>query len=1199
MSGDYTRNTFKPEKQYSSVRQQQGRVHLDADWNEAADIATHGERTALGDVIGPTGMPEDAPGFGLAPIASGGAADLAIGPGRAWVGGLKVENLAAEPTTLTKLSGSGAGTVWEVSHGPRLAEGAWVGPAADPLSDPVQVTEVLPPEDGDGGRQRLKLAKGIGGGTKVVAAISSYGAQPHAPAPPSTLAAGRFLAYLDVWEREITALEDLGIRELALGGPDTALRTQVTWKVELLPLEPLIAAGDVGDPPVCTSFGPGWTPDGAIDRVRLAARTDPAEADPDPCVLPSAGGYRSLENHLYRVEVHRGGIAGQETILVKWSRDNAIHRTRLLGVADGSLVVEDTGKDDATGFKPGQWVEVLDERRTLRGEPGFFVELGEIVDTRIGIATVLDPVSQQPLVSNGEPDAAVLPSTGTVTRWEGGAPVEAKPGEWLPLESGVEVQLGAGLAHTGDHWLLPARSLTASLEWPADPASGEPGFEPPLGVVHGYCPLAVVERAPDGSFSVLDDCRPIFSPLTRQTALFLLGGDGQEAMPDLVGSGQGTHAPLDSPLRVGVARGRVPVAGRLVRFRVTDPNLRGRLSPGPASAPADVVRDTPLEVVVRTGGDGVAEAAFALDRRRHAHHVLAELLDASDPDQAERAHLPVHFTAFTSVAAEVAYDPDGCPYQSAKEVDPKPARTVQEALDRLCPRLELSPLGGDGQTLCAGKPAPAPLTVGLHWGRQPVAGVRVAFKVAAGDATVDPAESVTDAAGTVSTTLTAGQNTADNGGVVSVHAIPIDPPVPSSPDHLELTARFVNASCVYVGPEVCPDGQQAAGSNTVSALIHHLCTTGGRDPGIHVTGVFHLTQASEVKPLALDQVLTPEVLSLGLLFELDAAIDPAAVESTVQGLKSQPVGELILDLPYPIDGQSIARWWRNDFQPPRALFGFVPTRLDGFFTVAADRAGNDGHALRWTPAKNTDGLLKTRFATALEEMGLQNLTLEARAVLHGSRIWSAKDPTHLLDGELAANPDQPGRLVFPSGDGRRGGDLVLPFFVGRPEVVAPPVGPRDFLGLFAVTDAPFINALGASALNDLARAFDLALDRPALAAADLVPPDVAFDRTRAPDLAGARLSIRNVTLPQQPLRVLAHSGDRRLLTLLRRDLGNATQIQIEPVLTTAQDPASGIVERLRRVDPGVDAVLADAPTFTAIQADPVVQAKVGRRLVKI
>ena len=37
--GDFTRTTFDPTHHYSGVRMQQGRVQLDADWNEQLDIA--------------------------------------------------------------------------------------------------------------------------------------------------------------------------------------------------------------------------------------------------------------------------------------------------------------------------------------------------------------------------------------------------------------------------------------------------------------------------------------------------------------------------------------------------------------------------------------------------------------------------------------------------------------------------------------------------------------------------------------------------------------------------------------------------------------------------------------------------------------------------------------------------------------------------------------------------------------------------------------------------------------------------------------------------------------------------------------------------------------------------------------------------------------------------------------------------------
>src|SRR5258708_19460881 len=63
MKGDFTRFTFRPEKHYRSVRVQQGRVQLDADWNEQADIATHRDDVAASDLIARQGPPCHAAGF--------------------------------------------------------------------------------------------------------------------------------------------------------------------------------------------------------------------------------------------------------------------------------------------------------------------------------------------------------------------------------------------------------------------------------------------------------------------------------------------------------------------------------------------------------------------------------------------------------------------------------------------------------------------------------------------------------------------------------------------------------------------------------------------------------------------------------------------------------------------------------------------------------------------------------------------------------------------------------------------------------------------------------------------------------------------------------------------------------------------------------------------------------------------------------
>ncbi|MGV3723119.1 MAG: DUF6519 domain-containing protein, partial [Actinomycetota bacterium] len=89
MQGDFSRDTFRPERGYSSVRLQQGRVSVDADWNEQADIQAYLERTALTDVIGASGTPEPG-GFSLTVAGDG---SLVVGAGRYYLQGILAENI--------------------------------------------------------------------------------------------------------------------------------------------------------------------------------------------------------------------------------------------------------------------------------------------------------------------------------------------------------------------------------------------------------------------------------------------------------------------------------------------------------------------------------------------------------------------------------------------------------------------------------------------------------------------------------------------------------------------------------------------------------------------------------------------------------------------------------------------------------------------------------------------------------------------------------------------------------------------------------------------------------------------------------------------------------------------------------------------------------------------------------------------------
>jgi len=65
MTGDFSRRSFDPAKGYTKVYLQQGRVQLDADWNDQTDINAHRMRILQRDLLGLEGAPLEHAGFSL------------------------------------------------------------------------------------------------------------------------------------------------------------------------------------------------------------------------------------------------------------------------------------------------------------------------------------------------------------------------------------------------------------------------------------------------------------------------------------------------------------------------------------------------------------------------------------------------------------------------------------------------------------------------------------------------------------------------------------------------------------------------------------------------------------------------------------------------------------------------------------------------------------------------------------------------------------------------------------------------------------------------------------------------------------------------------------------------------------------------------------------------------------------------------
>jgi hypothetical protein len=91
--------------------------------------------------------------------------------------------------------------------------------------------------------------------------------------------------------------------------------------------------------------------------------------------------------------------------------------------------------------------------------------------------------------------------------------IHAREKEWQNLEHGIQVRFSAdGQYQVGDYWLIPSRTLSDSIEWPVD-EKGNPQEQPPHGIYHHYCPLALLHLHGDGTWKVAKDLRQLYDAL--------------------------------------------------------------------------------------------------------------------------------------------------------------------------------------------------------------------------------------------------------------------------------------------------------------------------------------------------------------------------------------------------------------------------------------------------------------------------------------------------------------------------------------------------------------------------------------------------------------------------------------------------------------------------------------------------------------
>ena len=432
MQGDFTRNTFDKNKHLLRVLMQQGRVQLDADWNEQVSIFWHYLQTLAEDLIG----------------SHGGVADS-----------FKIES--------------------------RIQNNQPVSPDFSVQAGHYYVNGILCENS-----ETINYSKQLG--FPFVKQLET----------------GIHLVYLDVWERHITYIEDANIREVALGGPDTATRTKVVWQVKTEKLDSSTGCGDIQ--PSWSQLTEKWQPK---NRGLLKAKAKVGETtdSSDPCIIDPTASYRGAENQLYRVEVHTVSEDGKSATF-KWSRENGSVIFPIRQLSGTIVTLEHLGRDSRFSLKEGDWVEIVDDDYVLqnRAEPllqvkkinsaDLEVTLNKASTSKVGTETIKHPLLRRWDHRQGDPNK----NYPKISNTNYAAVIEE--GKWLTLENGIQIWFEPGATYrTGDYWLIPARTATGDVEWPS--ASSGPLTLPPQGLEHHYTKLAVISLESSGQVTIVDDCR--------------------------------------------------------------------------------------------------------------------------------------------------------------------------------------------------------------------------------------------------------------------------------------------------------------------------------------------------------------------------------------------------------------------------------------------------------------------------------------------------------------------------------------------------------------------------------------------------------------------------------------------------------------------------------------------------------------------
>jgi Family of unknown function (DUF6519) len=385
------------------------------------------------------------------------------------------------------------------------------------------------------------------------------------------------LIALLVTEQSISATEDQPLREVALGGPDTAARTRLMQHlVEIATSQQtcLDAAEELTK--TLTEMGLALDPKtlALTFGASLTVGFFPPPPPPDPCCPPAQGGYLGADNQLVQVTVSSyDSTAGTGTLLWGWNNASFLYRATVLDpTADPPVLKLGQSPVDAQHTpQPGQVIEIL-RTTTVLGEAAdqnyIAAQQGTVVT--LGTGTIFDPATNQLTLPSG----TVVPNDPRslfVRLWQAEVPFTSGSLTQLDAVSGLSVTVAVAALPSGQllarpFWQFAVRPNTPQQVYPQ---RYQEAAQPPDGPRQWLCDLAVV--TPGDGAPVPHDCRKHFLPLTEVGSCVCCNlvldptGDWQNTLNDALTSDATALSICFQPGQFTVAS-KITVSGKTVKM---------------------------------------------------------------------------------------------------------------------------------------------------------------------------------------------------------------------------------------------------------------------------------------------------------------------------------------------------------------------------------------------------------------------------------------------------------------------------------------------------------------------------------------------------------------------------------------------------------------------------------------------------------